>query len=342
MPSIKNAQIRYRVIDRALRNEYNPYPSKIDLRRLCEENLFGSEGGDHISDSTIEKDLFALRMDHDAPIKYSKKHKGYYYDDSNFSLENIPLSEDDVDAIKFAANIFDQFKGVEVFRQFEFAIGKILDRVNISNNIQDAAVDRFVQFETTATATGGEYLQPLLQAIKERQIVTFEYKSFKANKRTKWKARRVHPYLLKEYRNRWYLIGFSEDRDKVITYGLDRMRHLETTEEYFLPLESFNADDYFKYAIGITTNDGSAPQKVEIQANEILTKYLESQPLHTSQKLVKQKKSGDAIFEYELHPTPEFDMAILSYGSQVKVVKPKSYVKHIAAIAENVYRQYKK
>ena len=68
-------------------------------------------------------------------------------------------------------------------------------------------------------------------------------------------------------------------------------------------------------------------------------KYLESQPLHSSQKLIKETKDG-AVYSFELHPTPEFDMAILSYGSQVSVVNPKSYRKHIAQITTEMYRQY--
>ncbi|MBL4706376.1 MAG: WYL domain-containing protein [Flavobacteriales bacterium] len=338
MPSIKNAQIRYRIIDRALRSEYDLYPKKEDLRELCEDNLFGSVSGEHISDSTIEKDLYTMRMEHDAPIKYSKKEKGYYYDDPDYSLENIPLSEDDIIAIKFAANIFEQFKGIEVFRQFEFAIEKILDRVYISNNIEDSAVDQFVQFETTSKTLGGEFLQPLLSAIKEKLIVTFEYKSFKA-KTEEWKSRKVHPYLLKEYRNRWYLIGFSEEKGKVITYGLDRMKALKPTDEYFLPEGSFNSDNYFKHTIGITTSDGKVPEKIELKANTVLMKYLNSQPLHSSQKLISETDNG-GVYTFEIHPTPEFDMAILSYGSQAKVLKPLSYDQHISTIAKNMYKLY--
>jgi len=339
MPAVKNARIRYRIIDKAIRNQYNPFPSKEKMRQLCEENLYGTEHGEHISDSTIEKDLFALRMEHDAPIKYSKKEGGYYYENPDFSLENVPLNDEDVEAIKFAANIFDQFKGVEVFQKVEFAIEKILDRVNISSNIQDRAVDQFVQFETTPKTIGGEHLQPLLNAIKEKVKVSFEYKSFKASDEIDWKERLVHPYLLKEYRNRWYLIGFCEEKEKVITYGLDRMRSLTIEGDYFVPLDSFDADDYFKYAIGITTFDNQKPQKIEITANKILMKYLESQPLHSSQKLIKETKDG-AVYSFELHPTPEFDMAILSYGSQVSVVNPKSYRKHIAQITTEMFRQY--
>ncbi|MFN6014630.1 MAG: hypothetical protein ACK47F_08075, partial [Flavobacteriales bacterium] len=81
MPHIKNALIRYRIIDRCIRNKYRPYPTKQDLREACEEALYGSVDGANICDSTIEKDMFAMKMEHDAPIKYSKRNGGYYYQD---------------------------------------------------------------------------------------------------------------------------------------------------------------------------------------------------------------------------------------------------------------------
>jgi len=100
MPHIKNALIRYRIIDRMLRNKYKPYPSKQQLREACEEELFGSQGA-NICDSTIEKDMFAMKMEHDAPIKFSKRNGGYYYEDPDFSINDIPLSEDELSSIRF-------------------------------------------------------------------------------------------------------------------------------------------------------------------------------------------------------------------------------------------------
>ena len=93
MPHIKNALLRYRVIDKCIRNKYKPFPSKQDLREACEEALFGSIHGEHICDSTIEKDMFAMKMDHDAPIKYNRAEKGYYYEDPDFTIDDIPLTE---------------------------------------------------------------------------------------------------------------------------------------------------------------------------------------------------------------------------------------------------------
>ena len=68
--------LRYRIIDRSIRNEYNPYPTKEQLRQACEEEIYGTSEGLHICHSTIEKDIFAMRMEHDAPIAYSKREKG--------------------------------------------------------------------------------------------------------------------------------------------------------------------------------------------------------------------------------------------------------------------------
>ena len=87
MPQVKNAFMRFRIIDRCIRSEERPFPSKEELRLACEEELFGSQDRDPICKKPLEKDLFALRMEPDAPILYSKREKGYYYSDKNYSIE---------------------------------------------------------------------------------------------------------------------------------------------------------------------------------------------------------------------------------------------------------------
>ncbi len=335
MPKIKNALLRYRIIDKAIRNQYDPFPTKEILRRACEEALYGTTHGDHISDSTIEKDLFAMREDHDAPIKYSKREKGYYYDDPEFTMDEIPLNEDDVDAIKFAANILFQFKGVDVFKKFEFAIDKILDRVNISDKFTDKSIEQYVQFETAPVYGGSEFLSDLLEAIKKKKSVQFEYAKFDGSGK---KIRRVDPYLLKEYRNRYYLIGKTLVKGKTQTFGLDRMSQLNILNEKFQRDADFDPDRYFKHAIGITAGS-SDPERVVIEANDILANYLNSQPIHFSQEIIKEKKKYTR-YAYEILVTQELIMLLLSYGNQVKVLEPKSLVDEIKNRLKDSLNQY--
>ena len=92
MPANKYALLRYRIIDRCIRNPRNPFPSKEDLRYSCEEALYGSDG-EHISMSTIDKDIWAMRNEGElgyyAPIAFNKFEGGYHYDHARFRIQNV-------------------------------------------------------------------------------------------------------------------------------------------------------------------------------------------------------------------------------------------------------------
>lgn len=334
MPHIKNALIRFRIIDRALRNSYNPFPSKAMLREACEEALYGSVDGANICDSTIEKDMFAMKMEHDAPIKYSKRNGGYYYTDPQFSLDEIPLTNEDLDAIRFATNTLSQFKDVGLFKQFGFAIDKIVDRINISNDPSDKAIGDYVQFETPVSTGGNEFLNPILQSIKTKTALFFDYESFQTQKR---KARKVLPLLLKEYRNRWYLLSYDVVKEGIITYALDRMYDLQTSEEKLNIQVDFKPDQFFKHAIGITASGGQ-PEKVIFKADNVAAKYIESQPFHVSQEIVKEGKNK-TTFEMTVFISEELIRSILSFGGEIEVVEPpilkEHIVRRIKAMVEN-------
>ena len=317
MPHIKNALIRYRIIDRSLRNKYRPFPSKRDIRELCEEALFGSVDGENICDSTIEKDLFAMRLEHDAPIKYSKRDGGYYYTDPEFSINDIPLTNDDVTSIKFAINTLKQFREVDMFKQFGNAIDKIVDRITISDDPRDADIVNFVQFEVGLSSSGNEFLAPLLEAIRNSLIATFEYTSFVSGKS---KSRRVVPLLLKEYRNRWYLISFDLEKKDVMTYALERMESVLVLEEKGQKPLNFDPDLFFKHAVGITSSE-EEPVKVIFKADNVSSKYILSQPFHISQKIVKEGKNK-TTFELRILISEEFIRSVLSYAGGIEIIEP--------------------
>lgn len=335
MPHIKNALIRYRIIDKALRNDYVPYPSKQDLRLACEENLFGSADGMHICDSTIEKDLFAMRQEYDAPIKYCKKNKGYHYTDKEFSINETPLSPNDIQSIKFAADTLAQFKDAEIFQEFGFALNKIVDKLNVSASNQNLGPDVFIQFETGTVNHGGEFLPKLLSAIKNKLIVFFDYSSFISGQR---KKRKVLPLLLKEYRNRWYLICYDFVKEDVITYGLDRMYDLEVTDQIGESPKNFNPDLFFKFAIGITANN-ALPSKVKFKASSIAAKYIESQPFHQSQKMISEDENC-VFFEMFVAPSEELYRNFLSYGGDLVVTSPPEVQAEMKRRTELLFNAY--
>lgn len=312
MPHIKNALIRYRIIDRMIRNPYKTYPSKSDLREACEESLFGSTYGDHICDSTIEKDLFAMRMEHDAPIKYSRKHEGYFYEDPDYTINDIPLSEDELESIRFAVQTLQQFQEVPYFKEFGSAIDKIATRVAVAGT-EGNETSAFIGFETAYSSIGNQWLPLLLTAIQEKKTCHFTYASFKSGIA---KERNVLPVYLKEYRNRWYLISFDLEKSDWITYALERMDGLVVNEAQHLLKEVFNPSSFFAETIGITT-EKKAAERIALRVNDIASKYIESQPLHSS-----QEKIGTNQFVLTVQINEELIRTLLGFMGELQIISP--------------------
>ncbi len=320
MPANKYALLRYRIIDRCLTNEARPYPSKEDLRLACEEALYGSDG-ERISISTIEKDMWAMRNEGDlgyyAPIAYSQPHRGYFYEEEGYTINDINLNEEDLGALRLATETLNQFRDSPLFRRYHQAIDKIVNRLRISPEFDGSGESSFIQFEEAPEVKGIEHLTALADAIRNRQVVRFVYEKFSDGSR---RAHEVHPYLLKEYRNRWYLITYEPDRDDFRTYGLDRIEQIEVDKAFFSLQKDFDSDRFFMHSIGITELDKD-PVDVVFRCNATLGKYLASQPLHASQH-IREVSGGDVEVSLRVLVTYELLSELRGYGPAVEVIAP--------------------
>jgi predicted DNA-binding transcriptional regulator YafY len=320
MPKIKNAHLRYRVIDRTLTNPAKPYPTGEDLRRACAEEVMGISDFNLISVSTLEKDLQAMRAEFDAPIRFSKSYGGYYYSDPDFSLQGVPLSAEEMESIRTAINTLGQFRTVPIFQHFGSAIDKLTTRMTLEQ-VSPSASEEVVQFEQAPSTAGTEHIAPILQAIYNRQSIEFTHQKFTDDEVV---FRRVDPYLLKEYRNRWYLIGYSHLAQDIRTFGLDRISSVTITDKGFVRRPDFDPDLYFRYSVGITTSGGK-PERITFTATRTLTRYLQSQPIHESQQEIGTQ--GDlTVFSLHTLITSELLITLLGYGKSLRVLSPESLV----------------
>lgn len=334
----KHALIRYRIIDNLLRNLQQPYPTVEEIRAKCEASLFGQNYGEHISVSTIEKDLKAMREDHElgffAPIKYTRKYHGYYYTDKSYTIQKIPLKTNDIEALKFAANTLYNFKESDLFSELSFAIEKIFDRLHISREVQDVRLKSVVQFDTYPNYAGSTHLPLIYKAITKQEKMSLAYQKFNT---LAFSKRIIHPYLLKEHRHRWYVIAYDENKEQILTFGLDRIQSIVGIKETFIKSPEFNADNFFKNAFGITQSNQSAT-KVILHFNKSLHGYLNTQQLHHSQQI----KIYPDYIELKLYLIPAYELIekILSYGNQVKVQYPPSLQKQITHHLKTALDQY--
>lgn len=315
MPANKYALIRYRVINRCLK-DYQ-FATMDKLIQVCEDALSMSP----ISERTIYQDLRDMREDDQlgyyAPIRLNRD-KGYYYDDPDYSIDNIPLGEEEVKALSFAATMLDQFRNISIFSTFTGAVQKVVEAMNIKRLSKEDDLLPFIEFEHSPVSLGQQFIEPIILAIKNKKVIRFKYQRFVTEKVL---SHDIHPYLLKQYHSRWYLIGLHDYHEDVATYCLDRI--VSDPEVTDIPYEDrgFNTREYFKSVIGIITSSEN-PQKVVLKLTPQQAWYVITQPIHSSQKVIEKK--DHFIVELRVIPTYELIMLIMGWGPEVEVIQPKS------------------
>ncbi len=334
MPSTKLAFLRFMLIDQMLRNKFKKYPTKEEFLEACNEK-FGVN-----SISTIEKDLNAMRLDFDAPIVYDKKNKGYEYSDKGYKFLSVNLSEDNLVALSFVETILKDFKDMPIFAEFSDAVDKVLDGVEITRTLKNNPLKSFhqcVQIDKMPYFKGSALLSDLIRLVSNNKVVKISYRKFNADNS---KDYTIHPYLLKEYKNMWYLLGYVGDYQEVRTFGIDRIEAITPIDVPFLSPQkvNFDADSFYKYCIGVTTLS-AIPEKIILQFSPSAANYIKTQPIHHTQKILSHDEEGCTV-ELNLVINYELQREILSYGSQIKVLEPQNLVLQIKEDLANSKEQY--
>jgi predicted DNA-binding transcriptional regulator YafY len=329
MPKNKSALLRYRIIDGCLTNTMHPYPSLEAIHQKIEQQLDKS-----ISSSMINKDFAAMKDIYGAPIAYHKTKAGYYYTDPNFSIQEFPLTEAEREALDFSTALLQQIRGTKLFQQFENAINKVIEGYRISKII-GVSQRQFLQVEEPVRPQDSPYLEQLLQSIIHQQPLAITYQGYGREP----KLHQFSAHLLKEYRNCWYVVGYSDRGKNLLMFALDRIKDITSSDKEYIKVEGFDPDEFFKYSFGITQIHEAKPEKVVLQFTAFQAPFVLNQPLHHSQKLLKQTDQFVEI-SYEVYLTTELIMTILSYGKQVKVLAPKKLKDQIKATVQEMAALY--
>ncbi len=185
---------------------------------------------------------------------------------------------------------------------------------------------------------GTDNLYGILHAINNNLQIAFTHNNFFHTKLT---TRKVQPYVLKEYKNRWYVLGIDLGDDKLKTFALDRITDLEITSKKFIKNNHFNAEKHFENCFGIIgPQDDQSVQEIKLWVNTHQAKYLKTLPLHHSQEIINNDENG-VVFRFKLYITYDFIMEILSLGSNVKVLQPLDLVDIIKNDLEKSLLNYK-
>ena len=256
----------------------------------------------NVSKRTFQRDLEDIRSLYNIDIQFDFSRKVYFLDFD----EQPDINERILEA-------FDTFNALN-----------LSDR--LSNNIH---------FEKRRPQ-GTENLYGLLHAIKNQLQIKFTYQKFWEDELTK---RNVEPYALKEFRNRWYVLANDLKDNKVKSFALDRLSDLDITKKRFQFHDDFNVNRHYKYCFGIISPNGHKPEEIELSFDPFQGKYIKTLPLHESQQILIDNEEELRI-KLTLFITHDFFMELLSYGENLRVIKPESLINDLKSTFKNVLKLY--
>lgn len=335
MAQNKNALIRYKAIDKCLQNRYRQWTLE-DLMDACSDALFEYEGKENpVSKRTTQLDIQLMRSEklgYNAPIVvYDKKY--YKYDDEEYSITDIPLTETDINVLTETVSMLKQFKDFSLFSD----VWDILQRLEDKIYAEKSHTRPVIYLEKNEGLKGLHFLDTLYQAIVKKVIVVITYKSFTSTVENKFSFK---PFILKEFNNRWFLIGRKVRARNVSNLALDRIIAIDFDFRTPYLDEDFDAEAFYKDVVGITVNQGVPTQKVELWIDCHNAPYVLTKPFHPSQVLEKQNDDGSVIVSLHLKRNYEFERLLLGFGEGLKVLSPHDLQRRIKKKLEDALGQY--
>jgi len=319
MATNKHAIIRYQALDRCFSNTMRKYFID-DLIDACNKAIFQFSGNEiGIKRRQVLEDIKFMESPQGWNISLNRLREGhrvyYRYENQQYSINNQQLNEAEQLQLKEALLTLSRFKGLP---QFEW-VSEITTRLDAGFGLSSTN-KKIIEFEQNCYLKGLEFITPIYFAIINKQVLSIKYKSFKSEL---IQTIVLHPYFLKQYNSRWYLYGTNDLNKFLLNLALDRISSINESRIAYIANDTIDFNEYFDNIIGVTIINDAAIEKVELVISNDLYPYIETKPVHGSQK-VKVKESTHAILTLELIPNYELESLILSHGEKIQVKAPQS------------------
>ena len=318
MANLKNGSIREMVIDRCLSDKNRKYSTK-DIMIACNKAL-SLEGYEEVTSlNTIRSDIRSIEQRwcaHGGKVteETNGRNKFYHYEDLNFSIYKTGLTADELNKLNQTLMVLSRFEGLP---QFEW-ITEINTRFK-STVMASTLSNSIISFEDNIDAEGRQHITTLFNAIAEKNTIEINYQKFIDTKPIK---HIVHPYYLKQYNSRWFLLGMDEYMNLLTVFPLDRILTIDSCHKPYIENIEIDFTEYFYEVIGVTVKPKEKVQPIKMWVSKEQYPYIRTKPLHGTQKVIEYHEDGSVVIQIEVRENYELIQKLLSFGEKVVVVSP--------------------
>lgn len=206
-------------------------------------------------------------------------------------------------------------------------VSKLEDKITVNTS-----VDNILAYEENTGHSGIDWLKDCFDATVNKQPVRINYRSFE-EKEFQWT---IHTYYIKQYNNRWFLIGFNPEFDSLSHIPLDRIDEIEPVHIDYIPNTTTDFEKYFDNVIGVTVVDAPV-QDIMLRFSQKRPQYVLTKPIHKSQRC---SDPDNRVISLQLIPNRELESLILSFGPDVEVLEPQSLRTQIQEKVKEAFLHY--
>lgn len=287
MPTNKNALVRLKYLDDLLSDRHHYYSIR-ELWEKCNEKLV-NDGFSIVKKRCTEKDLLFLEYaPFYAPIERGKKNGKNYvrYERADYSIFKKEMSDEERNLLREILNTLGQFDGLDNFKWLD-------DFKKINLEIEERRP--IISFSYNPYLQNCTLLGTLFDAISNEVVIRLSYHTF-PDKSTRNIV--FHPYLLKQYSDRWFLLGAADADKKILTFALDRIDEVELLPEKKYEKFSGDLNERFEDIVGVTYYEDRPVEHIIFWVSDASKDYVITKPLHASQTLFKGENEKQLKEEY--------------------------------------------
>lgn len=332
MANTKGYAIRQKIIDRCLQSERG-----YSIQEIMDKCNFELEKrGLHVvtSKNTIRDDILEIQNTYFIKIETIRlgRNKRYRYEERDFSIYKAPLTEKDIAKLQEILSTLSLFQGRQQFKW----INETNLRIQSSMSCHSQENYHIVEFDDNPFLKGLNYLTYLFEAICLHHVLELEYKSFNS---TSVRHYIIHPYYLKQYNNRWFILAQTDEYSTLSIFALDRICSIKETSKPYICNTKYDFNMYFKDIIGVSKPKDASVEEIRLWIDRKLFPYIETKPIHHSQTVLEQDEWGTTI-QIMVIPNFELQQMILSYGEGMKVLSPAGFKEKMRKRIQNSLNNY--
>ena len=338
MPTNKNALVRYRHLERLLSDHHHYY----DIHDLTEKvnDLLEFDGFSPVTQRCIEKDLIDMQGLFSAPIEHEKKNSKncIFYWNRSFTIFSQEMSREERNLLREVLSTIGQFNGLDNF--------KWLDDFKIGLGLEERR--QIISFSNNPFLQNSNLLGTLFDQISNEVVIKLSYHTF-----TDPTIRSIvfHPYLLKQYNDRWFLLGAADSDHKILTFALDRIDEVEPLPEKKYAECPEELQERFENIVGVTLYEERKCEHILCWVNDSSKGYVDTKPMHESYTPYKGEKEielhnqypqleGGLFFSIDCIPNFELIRELCSFGSNLVVLTPDTIRSEIRNRLQEHLEQY--